>query len=186
MKTVCLLSGGIDSPVAAYLIGKNDCEVTLLHMDNRPYSDDSNYEKAIDLKNRLEAELCRKIPLYIAPHGPSQESIKEKCRGNLQCVVCKRVMLRVAKKLAQKSDYDAVITLGCVIRGSTSHYDYVCNEVAKGVSKANDISDTTVIFGILTTENIEQAVERAGTKAGNKGSEAAVSAIEMANLLKKI
>jgi len=92
----------------------------------------------------------------------------------------------VAKKLAQKGEYDAVITLGCVIRGATSHYDYVCNEVAKGVSKANDYSDTPVIFGVLTTESIEQAVERAGTKAGNKGSEAAVSAIEMANLIKQI
>ena len=91
----------------------------------------------------------------------------------------------VAKKLAQKNDYDAVITLGCVIRGVTSHYDYVCNEVAKGVSKANDVTDTPVIFGVLTTESIEQAVERAGTKAGNKGAEAAVSAIEMANLLKQ-
>ncbi|MCJ1656086.1 6,7-dimethyl-8-ribityllumazine synthase [Staphylococcus sp. NRL 16/872] len=91
----------------------------------------------------------------------------------------------VAKKLAQKGEYDAVITLGCVIRGATSHYDYVCNEVAKGVSKANDVTDTPVIFGILTTESIEQAVERAGTKAGNKGAEAAVSAIEMANLLKQ-
>ena len=92
----------------------------------------------------------------------------------------------VAKKLAQKGEYDAVITLGCVIRGATSHYDYVCNEVAKGVSKANDISDAPVIFGVLTTESIEQAVERAGTKAGNKGSEAAVSAIEMAHLIKQI
>lgn len=91
----------------------------------------------------------------------------------------------VAKKLAQIGEYDAVITLGCVIRGATSHYDYVCNEVAKGVSKANDVSDIPVIFGILTTESIEQAVERAGTKAGNKGSEAAISAIEMANLLKQ-
>ena len=91
----------------------------------------------------------------------------------------------VAKKLAQKNDYDAVITLGCVIRGATSHYDYVCNEVAKGVSKANDITNTPVIFGVLTTESIEQAVERAGTKAGNKVAEAAVSAIEMANLLKQ-
>lgn len=91
----------------------------------------------------------------------------------------------VAKKLAHKNDYDAVITLGCVIRGATSHYDYVCNEVAKGVSKANDITNTPVIFGVLTTESIEQAVERAGTKAGNKGAEAAVSAIEMANLLKQ-
>ncbi|WP_053033403.1 6,7-dimethyl-8-ribityllumazine synthase [Staphylococcus haemolyticus] len=91
----------------------------------------------------------------------------------------------VSKKLAQKGEYDAVITLGCVIRGATSHYDYVCNEVAKGVSKANDLSDIPVIFGVLTTESIEQAVERAGTKAGNKGAEAAVSAIEMANLLKQ-
>lgn len=91
----------------------------------------------------------------------------------------------VSKKLAQKGAYDAIITLGCVIRGATSHYDYVCNEVAKGVSKANDVSDTPVIFGVLTTESIEQAVERAGTKAGNKGVEAAVSAIEMANLLKQ-
>lgn len=92
----------------------------------------------------------------------------------------------VAKKLAKKGKYDAVITLGCVIRGATSHYDYVCNEVAKGVSKVNDVSEVPVIFGILTTESIEQAVERAGTKAGNKGLEAAVSAIEMANLIKQI
>lgn len=92
----------------------------------------------------------------------------------------------VAKKLASSGNYDAVITLGCVIRGATSHYDYVCNEVAKGVSKVNDQTNVPVIFGILTTESIEQAVERAGTKAGNKGDEAAVSAIEMANLLKSI
>lgn len=91
----------------------------------------------------------------------------------------------VARKLAQTGKYDAVVTLGCVIRGATSHYDYVCNEVAKGVSKANESTDVPVIFGILTTESIEQAVERAGTKAGNKGSEAAVSAIEMANLMKQ-
>ncbi|HDI7315034.1 TPA: 6,7-dimethyl-8-ribityllumazine synthase [Staphylococcus aureus] len=92
----------------------------------------------------------------------------------------------VAKKLASSGNYDAVITLGCVIRGATSHYDYVCNEVAKGVSKVNDQTNVPVIFGILTTESIEQAVERAGTKAGNKGAGAAVSAIEMANLLKSI
>lgn len=92
----------------------------------------------------------------------------------------------VAKKLASSGNYDAVITLGCVIRGATSHYDYVCNEVAKGVSKVNDQTNVPVIFGILTTESIEQAVERAGTKAGNKGAEAAVSAVEMANLLKSI
>lgn len=92
----------------------------------------------------------------------------------------------VAKKLAQSNKYDAVITLGCVIRGATTHYDYVCNEVAKGVSKVNDATDTPVIFGVITTETIEQAIERAGTKAGNKGGEAAIAAIEMANLLKDI
>ena len=88
----------------------------------------------------------------------------------------------VAKKLAKKNDYDAVITLGCVIRGSTSHYDYVCNEVAKGVSKANDVTDTPVIFGILTTENIEQALQRVGIKAGNEGSSTAQSLLEMISI----
>lgn len=91
----------------------------------------------------------------------------------------------VAKKMAQTGNYDAVITLGCVIRGATSHYDYVCNEAAKGIAKASEDTGVPVIFGVLTTENIEQAIERAGTKAGNKGAEVAVGAIEMANLLKK-
>lgn len=92
----------------------------------------------------------------------------------------------VAKKMAQSDKYDAVITLGCVIRGATTHYDYVCNEAAKGIAKASDDTGIPVIFGVLTTENIEQAIERAGTKAGNKGAEVAVGAIEMANLLKAI
>lgn len=91
----------------------------------------------------------------------------------------------VAKKMAQTQKYDAVITLGCVIRGATSHYDYVCNEAAKGIAKAGDDTGIPVIFGVLTTENIEQAIERAGTKAGNKGAEVAVGAIEMVNLLKQ-
>ncbi|EIT0950095.1 6,7-dimethyl-8-ribityllumazine synthase [Staphylococcus pseudintermedius] len=92
----------------------------------------------------------------------------------------------VAKKMAQTGKYDAVVTLGCVIRGATSHYDYVCNEAAKGIAKASDDTGVPVIFGVLTTENIEQAIERAGTKAGNKGAESAVSAIEMANLLRQM
>ncbi|MBU5465948.1 6,7-dimethyl-8-ribityllumazine synthase [Virgibacillus sp. MSJ-26] len=92
----------------------------------------------------------------------------------------------VAKKMAESQSYDAVITLGTVIRGATPHFDYVCNEAAKGVSSASLQTNTPVIFGILTTETIEQAIERAGTKAGNKGAEAAVSAIEMANLIKKL
>jgi 6,7-dimethyl-8-ribityllumazine synthase len=88
----------------------------------------------------------------------------------------------IAKKMAESGKYDAVVTLGTVIRGSTPHFDYVCNEVAKGVSATAMQSGVPVIFGVLTTDTIEQAIERAGTKAGNKGWEAAVSAIEMANL----
>ena len=92
----------------------------------------------------------------------------------------------VAKKMAMSQKYDAVITLGAVIRGATPHFDYVCNEAAKGIAQASYQSEVPVIFGVLTTETIEQAIERAGTKAGNKGWEAATSAIEMANLLKHV
>ena len=92
----------------------------------------------------------------------------------------------VADKLAESRKYDAVITLGTVIKGSTPHFDYVSNEVAKGVASAANKAGIPIIFGVLTTNTIEQAIERAGTKAGNKGAEAAVSAIEMANLLKQI
>lgn len=91
----------------------------------------------------------------------------------------------IASKMAESGKYDAVITLGTVIRGATSHYDVVCNEVAKGVAATSLKTGVPVIFGVLTTDSIEQAVERAGTKAGNKGYEAAVSAIEMANLTKQ-
>ncbi|GGM34054.1 6,7-dimethyl-8-ribityllumazine synthase [Paraliobacillus quinghaiensis] len=92
----------------------------------------------------------------------------------------------VAKQMAASGKYDAVITLGTVIRGSTPHFDYVCSEVTKGVSSVSMESNLPVIFGVLTTETIEQAIERAGTKAGNKGADAAVSAIEMANLLNEL
>ncbi|MFD0050494.1 6,7-dimethyl-8-ribityllumazine synthase [Actinomycetes bacterium NPDC127524] len=92
----------------------------------------------------------------------------------------------IAKKLVNTNRYDAVICLGTVIRGATSHYDYVCNEAAKGIASVSLETGVPVIFGVLTTENIEQAIERAGTKAGNKGYDSAVSAIEMANLQKMI
>lgn len=92
----------------------------------------------------------------------------------------------VAKKFAASGNYDAVICLGAVIRGATTHYDYVCNEVSKGVAAVGLQTGVPVIFGVVTTENIQQAIERAGTKAGNKGSDAATSAIEMANLLKNL
>ncbi len=92
----------------------------------------------------------------------------------------------VAKKAAKTGKYNAVIALGAVIKGSTSHYDYVCAEVSKGVASVSLETEIPVIFGVLTTDNIEQAIERAGTKSGNKGSDAAKSAIEMANLIKQI
>ena len=92
----------------------------------------------------------------------------------------------IAKRMATSKKYDAVITLGTVIRGSTPHFDFVCNEVAKGVASINMTEGIPVIFGVLTTDSIEQAIERAGTKAGNKGWDVAVSAIEMANLMKQL
>jgi 6,7-dimethyl-8-ribityllumazine synthase len=92
----------------------------------------------------------------------------------------------VAKKLANSGKYDAVICLGAVIKGSTSHYDYVCAEVSKGVAAVSLETGVPTIFGVVTTDNIEQAIERAGTKAGNKGFDAAVTAIEMVNLFDNI
>ena len=92
----------------------------------------------------------------------------------------------IASKMAKSGKYDAVICLGAVIRGNTSHYDYVCAEVSKGVATVSLNSDIPVMFGVLTTDNIEQAIELAGTKAGNKGYDCALSAIEMVNLIREI
>lgn len=92
----------------------------------------------------------------------------------------------VAQAMAESGKYDAVIALGAVIRGATSHYDYVCNEVSKGVAQVGLNTKVPVLFGVVTTDNIEQAIERAGTKAGNKGYDCALSAIEMCNLLQAI
>ncbi len=92
----------------------------------------------------------------------------------------------IASKMARSGKYDAVICVGAVIRGNTSHYDYVCNEVSKGIASVSLETGVPVLFGVLTTENIEQAIERAGTKAGNKGYDCALSAIEMVNLIKEL
>lgn len=92
----------------------------------------------------------------------------------------------IAQKMAKSGKYDAVICLGAIIRGSTSHYDLVCSEAAKGIAQVSLNSDIPVMFGVITTENIEQAIERAGSKAGNKGSECAEGAIEMINLIHAI
>ena len=91
-----------------------------------------------------------------------------------------------AKKMAESGKYDAVICLGAVIRGATSHYDLVCNEAAKGIAHVSLDSGVPVLFGVVTTENIEQAIERAGSKAGNKGYDSAMAAIEMVNLVRAI
>lgn len=92
----------------------------------------------------------------------------------------------IASKLAKSNKYDVIICLGAVIRGSTSHYDYVCSEVSKGIANVSISSNIPVMFGVLTTDTIEQAIERAGTKAGNKGFECAQGAIEMVNLIREI
>ena len=92
----------------------------------------------------------------------------------------------IAEKMAASKKYDAIICVGAVIRGSTSHYDYVCNEVSKGNSQVSMKTGVPVLFGVITTENIEQAIERAGSKAGNKGYDCALSAIEMVNLIKQL
>lgn len=92
----------------------------------------------------------------------------------------------IASKMAKSGKYDAVICLGAVIRGNTTHYDYVCSEVSKGIAQVSLANDIPVMFGVLTTENIEQAIERAGTKAGNKGFDCAVGAIEMVNLIREM
>ncbi len=92
----------------------------------------------------------------------------------------------LAQKLAQSGKYDAVICLGAVIRGSTSHYDYVCAEVSKGIAQVGMQTGVPCLFGVLTTDNIEQAIERAGTKAGNKGADCALGALEMIDLMRQI
>ena len=92
----------------------------------------------------------------------------------------------IASKMAKSGNYDAVICLGAVIRGSTSHYDYVCNEVSKGIAAVSLETGVPVMFGVITTENIEQAIERSGSKAGNKGFECAEGAVEMVNLIRSL
>ena len=92
----------------------------------------------------------------------------------------------IAAKMAKSGKYDAVICLGAVIRGNTTHYDYVCSEVSKGIATVSLNSEIPIMIGVITTENIEQAIERAGTKAGNKGFDSAVAAIEMVNLIREL
>ena len=117
--------------------------------------------------------------------GLSRHNVREENIETAWCPGAFEIPL-IAQKMACCGKYDAVICLGAVIRGNTSHYDYVCAEVSKGIAAVTLKADIPVMFGILTTDNIEQAIERAGTKAGNKGSDCALSAIEMVNLIREI
>ncbi len=111
MKLVALISGGIDSPVAAHLMLRKGYEVAALHMDNRPFTDDAQLEKVRMLVKRLEEIHGREIPLYLAPHGiPTQEAIARNCSRRYQCVMCRRMMFRVGEVFARKIGYDALLT----------------------------------------------------------------------------
>ncbi len=141
-------------------------------------------EKFCIVVSRFNEFICSKLLSgaidELKRHGVNEENIDVVwCPGAFEIPL-------VAKKCAKSSRYNAIIALGAVIKGSTSHYDYVCAEVSKGVASVGLETEVPVIFGVLTTDNIEQAIERAGTKAGNKGSDAAKAAIEMVSLLGKI
>ena len=151
---------------------------------------------------KLEGKLTAKDKKFAIVAGRFNEFISSKLvEGAIDCLTrhhCKEEDITVAwtpgsfeiplvaKKLAEKNSYDAVICLGAVIRGATPHFDYVAAEVSKGIAQVSLSSGTPVIFGIITSDSIEQAIERAGTKAGNKGWDAALSAMEMVNLLSEI
>lgn len=107
---MCLISGGIDSPVAAYVLARNGAEVTLLHMDNRPYSGEVSVDKVVRLAGALETAIGRPLELWTAPHGLSQLRISRHCQRNLQCVLCKRTMLKVARNVARRLGADAIAT----------------------------------------------------------------------------
>ena len=141
-------------------------------------------EKFCIVVSRFNEFICSKLLSgaidELKRHGVNEDNIDVVwCPGAFEIPL-------VAKKCAKSSRYNAIIALGAVIKGSTSHYDYVCAEVSKGVASVGLETEVPVIFGVLTTDNIEQAIERAGTKAGNKGSDAAKDAIEMVSLLGKI
>ena len=141
-------------------------------------------EKFCIIVSRFNEFICSKLLSgaldELKRHGVNEENIDVVwCPGAFEIPL-------VAKKCAKSGKYNSSIRLGAVIKGSTSHYDYVCAEVSKGVASGSLETGIPVIFGVLTTENLEQAIERAGTKSGNKGADAAKSAIEMASLLKNI
>ena len=182
-------SAEIESGELVTLLGPSGCgKSTMLNMlsgilyptEGKIYFDDDDVTYVSPEKRGIGL-VFQNYALY--PHMTVLENI---CFPLEIKKVPKKERIERAKKMAESGKYDAVIALGAVIRGSTTHYDYVCNEVSKGVAQVGMQTGVPTIFGVVTTENIEQAVERAGTKAGNKGTDAAMAAMEMANLLKKI
>ena len=138
------------------------------------------FEGKLVAQNMKVAIVAARFNECLTRHGVQEEDI------SLAWVPGAFEIPLIASKMAKSGKYDAVIALGAVIRGSTSHYDYVCSEVSKGVANVALSSDIPVMFGVLTTDTIEQAIERAGTKAGNKGAECAQGAIEMVNLIRAL
>jgi tRNA uracil 4-sulfurtransferase len=110
VKLVSLISGGIDSPVAAYLMLKQGVDVIALHMDNRPFTDEKNYNKAVSLVHRLEEVTQRPVPMYIVPHGPNHIAFARNCERHLHCLFCRRMMYRVASRVAQREGADGILT----------------------------------------------------------------------------
>ena len=150
------------------------------------------YEGKLVGKNPKIGIVCARFNEFIVSKllGGALDGLKrhDVADDNIEVVWCPGAfeIPLIAEKMAKSGKYDAVICLGAVIRGNTSHYDYVCAEVSKGIAQVSLNTEIPVMFGILTTDNIEQAIERAGTKAGNKGFDCAVGAIEMINLINEI
>jgi len=151
------------------------------YLEGHYAADDARFAIVVSRFNEFVTEQLLEGALdALRRHGADTDAIPvARCPGSVEVPL-------VAKKLAKTGDYDAVICLGAVIRGATSHYDYVAGGVASGTAQVALETEVPVIFGVITTDTIEQAIERSGTKAGNKGADAAVTAIEMVNLLRQI
>ena len=147
MKLSCLISGGIDSPVAAYLMNRAGAEITILHMDNRPFADDMAIEKVKMIADRLRAVTGSDVPLYSSPHGVSQERISKTCDTNYQCVLCKRVMLRTAQELAEQ--------LGCsgIVMGDS--LGQVASQTLKNIRYVSHGLDIPVLRPLIGFDKIE-------------------------------